>query len=45
LSGGVIIEQGDHDTLMACPGTYARLFSLQARGYAATQIPMGAGRG
>jgi ATP-binding cassette, subfamily B, bacterial len=34
LSDGVIGEQGDHATLMARDGTYARLFSLQARGYA-----------
>ncbi len=45
LSGGVVTERGDHDTLMAGGGTYARLFSLQARGYAATQIPTGASRG
>ena len=45
LSAGVIAEQGDHDTLMAGSGTYARLFSLQARGYAAKQIPMGAHSG
>ncbi len=36
LSDGVISEQGDHDTLMARAGTYARLFAMQARGYAAT---------
>jgi ATP-binding cassette, subfamily B, bacterial len=34
LSDGTITEQGDHDALMAVDGTYARLFSLQARGYA-----------
>jgi ATP-binding cassette subfamily B protein len=34
LSDGVISEQGDHDSLMALDGSYARLFSLQARGYA-----------
>jgi ATP-binding cassette, subfamily B, bacterial len=34
LSEGVIAEQGDHDALMVLDGTYARLFSLQARGYA-----------
>jgi ATP-binding cassette, subfamily B, bacterial len=45
LSGGVIIEQGDHDALMARPGTYARLFSLQARGYATTQPPVVASHG
>jgi ATP-binding cassette subfamily B protein len=34
LSDGVISEQGDHDALMARSGAYARLFSLQAKGYA-----------
>jgi ATP-binding cassette, subfamily B, bacterial len=33
LSDGVITERGDHDSLMASAGTYARLFSLQARGF------------
>lgn len=33
LDGGVITEQGDHDALMAIGGTYAAMFSLQARGY------------
>ena len=33
LSGGRIIEHGSHDALMAAGGEYARLFSLQARGY------------
>jgi ATP-binding cassette, subfamily B, bacterial len=34
LADGAVIEQGDHDALMTMGGTYARLFSLQARGYA-----------
>ena len=34
LAGGQVVETGDHDTLLARGGTYARLFSLQARGYA-----------
>jgi len=34
LSDGVVSEQGDHDELMNRRGIYARLFSLQARGYA-----------
>jgi ATP-binding cassette subfamily B protein len=33
LADGIISEQGTHDTLMARSGLYARLFSLQARGY------------
>jgi ATP-binding cassette subfamily B protein len=41
LSDGVIAEQGDHQTLMSAPGTYARLFSLQARGYAAEPVAAG----
>ena len=34
LSGGAVEEQGTHATLMAAGGIYARLFGLQARGYA-----------
>jgi ATP-binding cassette, subfamily B, bacterial len=34
LAGGKVIEQGGHKALMALGGTYARLFSLQARGFA-----------
>jgi ATP-binding cassette subfamily B protein len=45
LSGGVITERGDHDTLMAGSGTYARLFSLQARGYASRPVTTGAPHG
>jgi ATP-binding cassette subfamily B protein len=47
LRDGVVAEQGDHDALMARSGTYARLFSLQAKGYAdgtpefALSIPSG----
>ncbi|MFI0967875.1 ABC transporter ATP-binding protein [Streptomyces sp. NPDC021080] len=33
LSGGRIVEEGSHTTLMAYAGTYARLFTLQAAGY------------
>jgi ATP-binding cassette, subfamily B, bacterial len=33
IEGGRIIERGSHDELMALGGHYARLFSLQARGY------------
>jgi ATP-binding cassette, subfamily B, bacterial len=35
LADGVVTETGGHDALMARGGTYARLFSLQARGFAA----------
>ncbi|MFI7124809.1 ABC transporter ATP-binding protein [Nonomuraea sp. NPDC050153] len=37
LSDGVIIERGKHADLMAADGTYRRLFTLQASGYAAGQ--------
>jgi ATP-binding cassette, subfamily B, bacterial len=33
LSDGCIVEQGDHLTLMAGRGVYARLFAVQAAGY------------
>ena len=33
IDGGEILEQGDHASLMAANGRYARLFRLQARGY------------
>ena len=33
IEGGRIVEQGSHDELMQQEGRYARLFSLQARGY------------
>ena len=33
ISEGRITEQGDHASLMAQDGVYARLFSLQAQGY------------
>ncbi|GAA0941716.1 ABC transporter ATP-binding protein [Virgisporangium aurantiacum] len=33
LDGGHLVEQGDHDALMAADGVYARLFTLQASGY------------
>jgi ATP-binding cassette, subfamily B, bacterial len=43
LSGGHIAEQGSHDVLMAQAGIYARLFSLQAKGYAAAITATGGG--
>ena len=36
LSDGVIGEQGSHDDLMGLSGIYAKLFTLQARGYVTT---------
>ena len=43
LSEGVISEQGDHDALIASGGIYARLFSLQARGYETDLVAAGSG--
>jgi ATP-binding cassette subfamily B protein len=34
LAGGAVEEAGSHEQLLAHEGTYARLFRLQARGYA-----------
>ncbi|WP_404299502.1 ABC transporter ATP-binding protein [Halomonas sp.] len=33
IDGGEILEQGNHESLMASNGRYARLFRLQAKGY------------
>ena len=33
IDGGEILEQGNHESLMAANGRYARLFRLQAKGY------------
>jgi ATP-binding cassette, subfamily B, bacterial len=43
LSDGVISEQGNHDALIARSGIYARLFTLQARGYSAEPAITGSG--
>jgi ATP-binding cassette, subfamily B, bacterial len=43
LADGTVTELGDHDELMARGGTYARMFSLQARGYAAGTVALQAG--
>lgn len=44
LADGVVAERGDHDSLLAADGAYARLFRLQAAGYrddpAADQAPL-----
>ncbi|ADV66629.1 ABC transporter ATP-binding protein [Deinococcus maricopensis] len=34
LDGGVVSEAGSHEALMALGGTYAKLYALQASGYA-----------
>ena len=39
LADGVVTEQGDHQSLMTLSGTYARLFSLQAKGFAEDTTP------
>lgn len=39
LADGQVAEDGSHDALMAADGTYARLFRLQARGFADTPSP------
>lgn len=46
LEGGRITENGPHDELATAGGTYARLFDLQARGYAEERDadPVAAGR-
>jgi ATP-binding cassette subfamily B protein len=33
LDGGVVAETGDQAALLARPGIYAELFTLQAEGY------------
>ena len=43
LADGTVTELGHHDELMARGGTYARMFSLQARGYAASTVAFPAG--
>jgi len=45
LSGGVVREQGNHDTLMARQGLYARMFTTQARGYAGVPATVGDANG
>ena len=35
LDHGAVVEQGDHDTLIAAAGIYAQLFRLQAGAYGA----------
>jgi len=45
LSDGAVREQGDHDTLMARQGLYARMFTLQAQGYSAAPATVAAAHG
>jgi ATP-binding cassette subfamily B protein len=39
LDHGAVVEQGDHDELMAAGGRYAELFTLQASAYQAERHP------
>jgi ATP-binding cassette, subfamily B, bacterial len=38
LSGGKVVERGDHESLMLAGGEYARLFSLQANKYQDSRV-------
>jgi ATP-binding cassette subfamily B protein len=40
LDGGRLVESGSHRELMAQAGLYAKLFTLQAAGYAAESAPL-----
>ena len=33
LEQGKVVEEGTHDSLVAAPGRYAKMFELQAEGY------------
>ena len=44
LQSGEIIEEGDHDSLIAQDGQYAHLFKLQAKGYRVSGCRVGNGR-
>jgi len=35
MDGGRVADAGDHQSLLACGGSYAELFALQAAGYGA----------
>ncbi|GAB2687235.1 ABC transporter ATP-binding protein [Nocardia thraciensis] len=39
LADGRVVEEGTHESLMDLDGEYARLFTLQAQGYAAAHTP------
>ncbi|WP_163509047.1 ABC transporter ATP-binding protein [Fodinicola acaciae] len=38
LSGGIVVERGDHSALIAENGLYAQLFGMQASGYQAEPV-------
>ncbi|GAA4671728.1 ABC transporter ATP-binding protein [Phytohabitans rumicis] len=40
LGGGLILEQGTHDELIAAGGEYAQLFTVQASGYRVHPVPL-----
>ena len=42
MEQGVVVEEGDHETLMARQGAYWRLYEAQAKGAEADHAKMGA---
>ncbi|GFH37995.1 ATP-binding cassette domain-containing protein [Streptomyces pacificus] len=39
LDAGCVVEQGDHESLLAAEGMYARLYRLQAEAYQDARVP------